>query len=40
MEDQKEYRVVREIGIVFSIGFTLGMFVLVISLAIVEFLKG
>ena len=40
MEEQKEYRVVREIGIVFSIGFTLGMFVLVISLAIVEFLKG
>jgi hypothetical protein len=40
MEEQKEYSVVREIGIVFSIGFTLGMFVLVISLAIVEFLKG
>ncbi len=40
MEEQKAYNVVREIGIVFSIGFTLGMFVLVISLAIVEFLKG
>jgi hypothetical protein len=40
MNEQKEYSVFKEIGIVFSIGFSLGLFVLVISIVIVEFLKG
>jgi hypothetical protein len=40
MEEQKEYSVVREIGIVFSIGFSLGMSLLIIGLLIIEFLKG
>jgi hypothetical protein len=40
MEEQKEYSVVREIGIVFSIGFSLGMSLLIVGLLIIEFLKG
>ncbi len=40
MEERKEYRVVREIGIVFSIGFSLGMSLLIIGLLIIESLKG
>lgn len=39
MNEQKEYSVFKEIGIVFSIGFSLGLFILVISIVIVEFLK-
>ncbi len=40
MDKQKEYSVVREICIVFSIGFSLGMSLLIIGLLIIEFLKG
>jgi hypothetical protein len=40
MDEQKEYSVVKEIGIVFFIGFSLGLFLLVAALLIVEFLKG
>ncbi len=40
MDEQKEFSVVKEIGIVFTIGFSVGLFILVIGLLIVEFLKG
>ncbi len=40
MEEQKDYSVVREIGIVFSNGVPLGIALLVIGLLIIEFLKG
>ncbi len=40
MEEQKDYSVAREIGIVFSIGVSLGLTLLVIGILIVEFLKG
>ncbi len=40
MDEQKEFSVVKEIGIVFTIGFSAGLFILVIGLLIVEFLKG
>jgi hypothetical protein len=40
MEEQKDYSVVREMAIVFSIGFSLGMSLLIIGLLIIEFLKG
>ena len=40
MDEQKEYRVAKEVGIVFTIGFSLGLFILIIGLLIVEFLKG
>ncbi len=40
MDEQKEFSVVKEIGFVFTIGFSVGLFILVIGLLIVEFLKG
>ncbi len=40
MDEQKEFSVVKEIGIVFTIGFSVGLFILIIGLLIVEFLKG
>jgi uncharacterized membrane protein YciS (DUF1049 family) len=40
MAEQKEYSVGKELGIVFSIGFSIGLFILVVSILIVEFLKG
>lgn len=40
MDEQKENSIVKEIGVVFTIGFSLGLFILVMGLAIVEFLKG
>ena len=39
-EQKKEYNVAREIMIVFTIGVSLGLFLLVASLLIVEFFKG
>lgn len=40
MDEQKEYSVAKEVGIVCSIGLSLGLFILIIGLLIVEFLKG
>jgi hypothetical protein len=40
MDKQKEYSVAKEIAIVSSVGFFLGVFILIIGLLIVEFLKG
>ncbi len=40
MDEQKEYSIVKEIGIVFTVGFSVGLSILVMGLAIVEFLKG
>lgn len=40
MDKQKEYSVTKEIGIVLLIGFVLGLIILVISIGLVEFLKG
>ncbi len=40
MDEQKEYSIGKEFGIVFTVGFSLGLILLVIGLLIVEFLKG
>jgi hypothetical protein len=40
MDEQNEYSVAKEITIVSSIGLSLGVFILVIGLLIVEYLKG
>ncbi len=40
MDEQKEYSVSKEIGIVFTVGFSVGLILLVVGLLIVEFLKG
>lgn len=40
MDEQKEYSVAKEVGIIFTVGFSLGLFILIIGLLIVEFLKG
>ena len=40
MDEKKEYSVAKEITIVSSIGFSLGLFIIVIGLLIVEFIKG
>ena len=40
IDEQKEYSVGKEIGIVLTAGFSLGLTLLVISILIVEFLKG
>lgn len=40
MDEQKEYSVAKEVGIIFTVGFSLGLSILIIGLLIVEFLKG
>jgi len=40
MDVEKEYSVPKELVIVFTVGFSLGVFLLVVGLLIVEFLKG
>jgi uncharacterized membrane protein YciS (DUF1049 family) len=40
MDEQKEFSVAKEVGIVFTIGFSVGLFILIIGLLVVEFLKG
>jgi uncharacterized membrane protein YiaA len=40
MDEQNEYSVAKEITIVSSIGFFLGVLILVVGLLIVEYLKG
>ncbi|MDP2643679.1 MAG: hypothetical protein Q8P24_01950 [Desulfobacterales bacterium] len=39
-EQEKEYSLTREIGIVLSLGILIGLIILGAGLAIVEFLKG
>lgn len=38
-EQGKEYSVAKEIGIVFGIGISIGLIILVVGIALVEFLK-
>jgi len=37
IDEEKEYSVAREMGIVFLVGFIIGLIMLVVSLSLVEF---
>jgi hypothetical protein len=39
MDEKKEYSIAKEVGIVFTIGISLGLFILIVGLLIVEFMK-
>lgn len=39
-EQEKEYNLAKEIGIVFGLGISLGLTILIVGVAFVEFFKG
>lgn len=39
MDEDKEYSVIKEMKVVFAVGFVIGLIILVVSVGLIEFLK-